>query len=62
MNDIKEKMKSPVAWGCLVAYIVGIMALYNVDMASHTEYILKGLITVFVAFGVFNNPNDREGF
>lgn len=59
---ILSKLSSPVAWGVLIVYVVGLVAMYNVEMSQTVEYILKGLITVCIAFGVLNNPDNKEGF
>lgn len=64
---LKPRLKSPVVWTGLAAAIVAIfgddvcIALFGRDGASINATI-DTVCGLLVAFGLLNNPENREGF
>lgn len=58
-----ERFKSWAVWlslAALVAFIV--KSIWHIDIADWLDQFLNYLCPVLVAFGIVNNPTDREHF
>ena len=63
MKDFLNRFKSWAVWvsiGALVVFCVKEFA--GVDISSTVDGLLNVLLPVLVAFGIVNNPTDREHF
>ena len=64
---MQSRWRSPVAWGTLVGLIVLVFQVFGLYEKmgieqSELNHILNGLIAVFIAFGILNDPTNKEGF
>jgi uncharacterized membrane protein len=64
---IQNRLKSPVAWTALAALVLFILKNYGLlAPIGLTEGSFKELTTlifgVATAFGILNNPTNKEGF
>lgn len=63
----QSRWTSKVAWLTLLPVIVllgdtyGLWNLINMSSDTFTK-VFTGILSVLVAFGIFNNPTDKEGF
>lgn len=58
-----EKLKSWPLWVALGALVVFcVKAFGGVDIGETVDGFLNVLLPVAIAFGVVNNPNDRDNF
>lgn len=63
MNNIKEKLQSPVVWLALVALVfVTLKHLCGFDAMGAVDEVAEVLMGLIAAFGILNNPNNRSGF
>ena len=63
MKEFLTRFKSWAVWvsiGALVVFCVKEFA--GVDISSTVDGLLNVLLPVLVAFGIVNNPTDREHF
>ena len=63
MKEFFSRFKSWAVWmsiGALVVFCVREFA--GVDISSTVDGLLDVLLPVLVAFGIVNNPTDREHF
>lgn len=63
MKEFLNRFKSWAVWvsiGALVVFCVKEFA--GVDIAETVDGLLNVLLPVLVAFGIVNNPTDREHF
>ena len=63
MKDFLIRFKSWAVWvsiGALVVFCVKEFA--GVDISGTVDGLLNVLLPVLVAFGIVNNPTDREHF
>lgn len=64
---LKDRLKSKVLWAAIVGCIVTIFSVFDVwekigitsEQFSETIGAIGGLLA---AFGILNDPNNREGF
>ena len=60
---MKEKLKSWPLWTAIAALIVFCAKEFcGVDIDNTVNGFLDVLLPVLIAFGVINNPNDRQNF
>ena len=63
MKEFLNRFKSWAAWvsiGALVVFCVKEFA--GVDISETVDGLLNVMLPVLVAFGIVNNPTDREHF
>ena len=63
MKDFLNRFKSWAVWvsiGALVVFCVKEFA--GVDISETVDGLLNVMLPVLVAFGIVNNPTDREHF
>lgn len=66
-NQKQNRIKSKAAWVAVVALLLFILKTYGLlAVIGLTEDSFKELTTlifaVLAAFGIFNNPTNKEGF
>lgn len=61
-NEIIKRLKSPVVWGCVVAQLVLIIAVFNPTTSETVKSIATPIIEILTLFGILNNPTDRGNF
>lgn len=60
---MKEKLKSWPLWLAIAALISFCCKEFiGIDIDNTLNDFLNVLLPVLVAFGIINNPNDRNGF
>ena len=58
-----ERFKSWALWTAIAALIVFcVKEFVGVDISTTVDGLLNVLLPVLVAFGIVNNPTDRERF
>ena len=58
-----ERFKSWALWTAIAALVVFCVKEFaGVDISSTVDGLLNVLLPVLVAFGIVNNPTDRENF
>ena len=63
MKEFLNRFKSWVVWVSIGALIVFCAKEFaGVDIAETVDGLLNVLLPVLVAFGIVNNPTDREHF
>lgn len=63
MKDFLNRFKSWAVWlsiGALVVFCVKEFA--GVDISSTVDGLLNAILPVLVAFGIMNNPTDKNHF
>ena len=61
-NTIIERLKSPVVWATVIAQIVLIIGVVNPNIASEVKVVCGAFLEIFTAFGILNNPAERDEF
>lgn len=65
--EIQNRLKSKVLWvavAALIAFILGNYGLYEaigLDEESF-QHMVELILAVAIAFGIINNPEDKENF
>jgi uncharacterized membrane protein len=64
---MRNRLKSPVAWAAVVTLVLFVMKTFNllapIGLSEDSFKELTSLIfAVLAAFGIFNNPTDRDSF
>lgn len=59
---MKERFKSPVLWTALIALIAFIAKNWCGFEIPGIDEFTELLLAVLIAFGVCNNPTDRNAF
>lgn len=59
---MKERLKSPVVWGSVLAQIILIVGLFIPEIADSVKVIGTAAIEILTVFGVLNNPTDKDNF
>lgn len=58
-----ERFKSWALWTAIAALVVFcVKEFVGVDISTTVDGLLNVLLPVLVAFGIVNNPTDRERF
>jgi uncharacterized membrane protein len=56
------RWRSPIAWSALAGLIFFMMKSWlNIEIPEWDEFITL-LISVLTAFGIFNNPENKDSF
>ena len=59
---MKEKLKSWALWLALASLVVFCAKeIFNIDISDKINTLMNILLPILVAFGIVNNPNDRNG-
>ena len=62
---MQNRLNSPVVWAALAAQILAILVTLGVIDMGQSEAVnavVTAVLELFVVFGVFNNPTNREEF
>ena len=64
---LKDRLRSKVLWAAVIGAVIQIITLLGLwDKIGITSEVFKGITVavgaVLEAFGVFNNPTDRNAF
>ena len=59
---MKERFKSPVLWTALIALVAFIAKTWCKFEIEGIDEFTELLLAVLIAFGVCNDPTNREGF
>lgn len=63
----QNRFASKVAWVTLLPVIIllgdtyGLWNVINMDADTFTK-VFMGVLAILTAFGIFNNPSDKENF
>lgn len=65
--NLQSRWKSPVAWAALAALVFFVLKTYGLlAPIGLTEESFKELVTLIfaalAAFGILNNPTNKDGF
>lgn len=61
----QNRWKSPVIWSALAAQVLSILVLLDVVTPTQSETInsiLAAVLQALAAFGVLNNPENKDKF
>ena len=60
---MQNRFKSWALWTSIAALIVfGVKEFANIDISETVNGLLDVLLPVLVAFGIVNNPTDKQSF
>ena len=62
---MQNRLKSKIFWAAIAAQIVTIlilMGVINTGLGETVNQIIAIVLQILVAFGVLNNPTDKENF
>lgn len=59
---MKEKLKSPVVWGAILALFYFIAKDWIGMEIPEWDKFVSLFLAVGIGFGVLNNPDNKEGF
>lgn len=64
---LKDRLKSPVLWSALVGCVATIFSVLGIwekigITSEQFSDIIGAIGAMLTAFGILNNPTDREGF
>lgn len=64
---LKDRLKSPVLWSALIGCVATIFSVLGIwekigITSEQFSNIVGAIGTMLTAFGILNNPTDREGF
>lgn len=63
MNNILSRFKSWAVWLAVASLVVFCVKEYSgLDISESVNNLLNVLLPVLVAFGIVNNPTDKEHF
>ena len=62
MNEIKNRLKSPVVWSCALAQVLLIIGLFMPEISDPIKIIGTAVIELATIFGLLNNPAERSSF
>lgn len=65
--ELKDRLRSKVLWAAVIGGVIQIITLLGLwDKIGITSEVFKGVSVavgaILEAFGVFNNPTDRNAF
>ncbi len=62
---MQNRLKSPVVWASIIAQLLSILVLLEVINPTQNETInavVGAVLQMLTAFGVLNNPTDKNAF
>ena len=61
MKEFMVRFKSPALWASLAALVIFLFREFcGMDVGSTVDGLLNVLLPVLVAFGIVNNPTDKD--
>lgn len=61
-ENILQKLGSSVTWVSIIALVAELIFIFSPSVSDEFSQISTIVVSILVAFGVLNNPNNREGF
>jgi len=58
----QNRLRSKVAWSSLLCLIVFVLKQYFDVEVDRADELIELLLLTFTAFGVFNNPEKKNGY
>lgn len=62
MKEIIERLKSPIVIAGILAQIVLIIAIFNVELSETFKAVATPIVTMLTLIGLLNNPTDKENW
>ena len=62
LNEIKERIKSPVVIIQLISIIVGVIVYFAPQIEAPLKVIVEGIVAIINLFAGVNNPTDKYNF
>ena len=62
INEIKERIKSPVVIIQLISIIVGVIVYFAPQFSEQIKVISTALVSAINLFSGLNNPSDKKNF
>lgn len=62
INEIKERIKSPVVIIQLISIIVGVVVYFAPQFSEQIKVISTALVSAINLFAGLNNPSDKSNF
>ena len=62
ISTLKERLKSPVVWTSTFALIFFILKKWLYFEIPQFDEFINLFLGVLIAFGIVNNPTDKENF
>ncbi len=62
LNEIKERIKSPVVIIQLISIIVGVIVYFAPQFSEQIKVISTALVSAINLFAGLNNPSDKSNF
>jgi hypothetical protein len=62
INEIKERIKSPVVIIQLISIIVGVIVYFEPQFSEQIKVISTALVSAINLFAGLNNPSDKSNF
>ena len=62
LNEIKERIKSPVVIIQLISIIVGVIVYFAPQATDAIKVISTALVSAINLFAGLNNPSDKSNF
>ncbi len=62
INEIKERIKSPVVIIQLISIIVGVIVYFAPQFSEQIKVISTALVSAINLFAGLNNPSDKSNF
>ena len=60
---MQNRMRSPVLWIALAALIVTCAEVFfRIDISEQVNHVLEAVLMVLIAFGIVNNPTEKDHF
>ena len=62
INEIKERIKSPVVIIQLISIIVGVIVYFAPQFSEQIKVVSTALVSAINLFAGLNNPSDKSNF
>lgn len=62
LNEIKERIKSPVVIIQLISIIVGVIVYFAPQFSEQIKVVSTALVSAINLFAGLNNPSDKSNF
>lgn len=62
---MQNRFKSKVVWAAIAAQVIALLVTVGVidtGMSAVLETVILSVLELLVAFGILNNPSDKENF
>lgn len=62
LNEIKERLKSPVVLIQIISIIVGVIVYFVPEIEEPAKVVVEGIVAIINLFAGLNNPSDKNNF